>query len=299
MAIFMDGIVRVARTCVKRLGVRQSTALRPGDDLLYSLCVVSVYGIALDGGTAMRQAMDTATKLQNLMRRLGVRSQTKFAKKLGFRNLSSIQRYFDVGRGNMPISQEMLQRMREKIEGEGCPPVTVSEILDLGGIALLTNEKQEHSVNGQNTLIITGDYIPVFSIVDVVTMQDGENEETHPISPPGYIFYNRPLKANERAIRLPDDSLAPTYPADAVAIVELGAEGSPGKPVLVRITQADGSQAGAIRLYNHQGHADDGSKIEVFKATAPYPDYRTLPHGVFPRVEAVGRVTRVIITIEC
>lgn len=247
----------------------------------------------------MRQAMDTATKLQNLMRRLGVRSQTKFAKKLGFRNLSSIQRYFDAGRGSLPVSKEMLQRMRDKIEGEGCPPVTVAEILELGGIAGLTDVKQEHSVNGQNTLIITGDYIPVFSIMDVITMLDSSEDTETTITPPGYIFYNRPLKANERAIRLPDDSLAPTFPADAVAIVELGTPGIPGKPVLLRITQEDGSRVGAIRLYNHRGHADDGSKVEVFEAKPPYPNYRTLPHGVFPRVEAVGRVARVIITIEC
>ena len=248
----------------------------------------------------MRQAMNTATKLQNLMRRLGVRSQTKFAKKLGFRNLSSIQRYFDVERGNLPVSQEMLQRMREKIEGEGCPPVTVAEIFELGGIVGLTDGKQGHSIDGQNTLIITGDYIPVYSIMDVITMRDGSNEETIPVSPPGYIFYNRPLRPNERAIRLPDDSLAPTYPADAVAIVELGAPPCAGKPALVKITEADGSQNGAIRLYSHRGHADDGSKIEAFEATNDtFPNYRTLPQGIFPQVETVGRVARVIITIEC
>lgn len=248
----------------------------------------------------MRQTVDTATKLRNLMRRLGVRSQTKFAKELGFKNFSSIQRYFDVSRGSRPVSQEMLQRMREKIVGDGCPPVTVAEILDLGGIASLTRSGHEDSVHGQDSSIITGDYIPVVSIMDVITMREANDGDVNSASAPGYIFYNRPLKDNERAIRLPDDSLAPTYPADAVAIVELGAAPQAGKPALVKITEADGSQNGAIRLYSHKGHADDGSKIEAFEATNEiFPNYRTLPQGVFPQVEAVGRVARVIITIEC
>jgi hypothetical protein len=240
--------------------------------------------------------VNSGDSLEKLRLRAGIRSRTKFAKKLGYQNLSSLQRYLTGGeRAHKPLPQPLIRRLLDNVAGTGCPPVTRAEILELSGIVALTDVSCEDSVHGQNTSIITGDYIPVVSIMDVITMEDTANT----ITPPGYIFYNRPLKANERAIRLPDDSLAPTYPADAVAIVELGVDGSPGKPVLVRITQADGSQSGAIRLYNHQGHADDGSKTEIFEAKPPYPNYRTLPHGVFPRVEAVGRVARVIITIEC
>ena len=190
--------------------------------------------------------------------------------------------------------------MLDNIAGTGCPIVTRAEILELSGIVALTDINHTDSVHGQNTLAITGDYIPVLSIMDVISMSDTDECGESTVSAPGYIFYNRPLKSNERAIRLPDDSLAPGFPADAVAIVELGAEGRPGKPVLVEITQADGSKSGAVRLYGHQGHADDGSKLEEFEATAPgYPTYRTLPGGVFPQARAVGRVTRVVITIEC
>jgi hypothetical protein len=247
------------------------------------------------------KTMDSGESLEKVMMRIGTRSKTKFAKQLEYSNLSSLQRYLKGGeRAHKPLPRSLVKRLLDNVAGTGCPPVTRAEILEMGGIVSFTKSEHTDSVCGQDSSIITGDYIPVVSIMDVITMRDDDSDSGYTVSLQGYIFYNRPLKANERAIRLPDDSLAPTYPADAVAIVELGATPRAGKPALVKITEADGSQNGAIRLYSHKGHADDGSKIEAFEATNEiFPNYRTLPYGVFPQVEAVGRVTRVIITIEC
>jgi hypothetical protein len=243
--------------------------------------------------------MNSGDSLERLRLRAGIGSMTKFARKLGYSNCSGLQRYTKGGeRAHKPLPQSLVKRLLDNVTGTGYPPVTRAEILEISGIVTLTDTTHPDSVHGQNTVAIAGDYIPVLSIMDVITMDDPEDRRD--ISPPGYIFYNRPLAENERAIRLPDDSLAPTYPADAVAIVELGGTPQAGKPALVRITEADGSKSGAVRLYSHRGHADDGSKIEAFEATnETFPNYRTLPQGVFPQVEAVGRVSRVIITIEC
>ena len=246
----------------------------------------------------MMMPMDSAEGLKRIMRRSGARTQIQFAQRLGYKRENGITRYLSGKYREKPLPEHLIKKLLDNVAGTGYPPVTRAEILEMSGIASLTELEQTDSVHGQNTVAIAGDYIPVLSVMDVITMSDPEDRRD--ISPPGYIFYNRPLAENERAIRLPDDSLAPIYPANAVAIVELGGTPQAGKPALVRITEADGSKSGAIRLYSHRGHADDGSKIEAFEATNDtFPDYRTLPKGVFPQVETVGRVARVIITIEC
>jgi phage repressor protein C with HTH and peptisase S24 domain len=247
----------------------------------------------------MRQAMDTAEKLKKLMHRLGIRSQTKFARRLGYPNLSSIQRYFDATRGASPIPREMMNRMKEKIEGDGCPPVTVTEIFELGGISALTESEQTHSLGGQNTSIITGHYIPVLSIVDAMNMTDLGKEGRDAISPLEYIFNYRQLGEDECAIRLPNDSMAPTLPAGSVAIIKLGAALEPGNIAFLKVTDADGHSRGEIRRYKLRGYSH-GVKLEKFEADSDaYPGYETGPDAAVPAVELVGRVIRVIITVEC
>ena len=248
----------------------------------------------------MMITMDSAKGLKRIMKRSGARTQIQFAQRLGYKRENGLTRYLSGKYREKPLPEKLIKKLLDNVAGTGCPPVTRAEILRLSGIASLTEIEHTDSVHHNNVLTITGDYIPVFDVMDVITMGKPVDDTDTTVTPPGYIFYNRPLAKNERAIRLPDDSLAPTYPANAVAIVEIGGVPAPGKPVLVRVTAEDGSMTGAIRLYNHRGHGDDGSKVEVFESANPaFPDYRTLPQGVFPQAEAVGRVARVIITIDC
>ena len=242
--------------------------------------------------------VDCRDGLQELWVLSGINTKEEFAKKLGLPRATSLSRYFPGGeyRGEI-LPSDLIKKLMEHIAYTGNPPVTPDKILELSGITSLTTTESSRSIVGYNAAITTGCFIPVLSIGDAMTIQIEEGKALV-LSPIEHALSDRHLDGDEVATRIPDDSMAPDFPAGALAIIKIGSGLEPGNLAFLKVTHADGHEVGELRRYKLRGFDDEG-KIEEFEAANDaYPSYRRRTAGQ-PAVEVRGRVVEVTIRIKC
>jgi hypothetical protein len=247
--------------------------------------------------------MDSAEGLKKLIVRSGEKSQTRFAKRLGYKGISSIQPYLNGDQKDKPLPWSLVNRMLKNVRNTGYPPVTEEEILSLSGIGALTKTEAGRSIVGYNAAITTGCYIPVLSIGDAMNIEEKEGE-ARVLSPIKHVLSDRPLCGDEFSVELPDDSMGVRFPAGSLAIVRPMKDGSPplapGQSAFLRITHADGSEEGVVRIYNLKGYSEiTGEKIEDYKALGDgFPSFKVGHGAAFPKVKLVGRVVQIKVTYD-
>jgi hypothetical protein len=242
--------------------------------------------------------VDCKDGLQELLALSGIKTKEEFAKRLGLPRSTSLTRYFPGGeyRGKI-LPPDLVDKLMKNIAHTGSPPVTPDKILELSGITNLTTTESSRSIVGYNAAMATGCFIPVLSIGDAMTIKIEEGKALV-LSPIEHALSDRNLDGDEIAIRLPDASMAPDFPAGALAIIKIGASLEPGSLAFIKITHDDGRELGEIRQYKLRGF-DIAGKIEEFKAiNDAYPSYQQRADGC-PNVEVRGRVVEVTIRIKC
>jgi hypothetical protein len=243
--------------------------------------------------------MDSAEELRKIIKRCGM-SQGRFAQHLGYKQKNSILRYISGEYAGKPLPANLVRKLIKNVANTGCPPVTEAEILKLGGIASLIKTEAGRSIVGYNAAITSGCYIPVLSIGDAMNIEKEEGE-ARVLSPIKHVLSDRPLSGDEFSIELPDNSMAPKFPAGALAIVSPLGEGmslAPGQLAFLRVAYGDEAPQGVVRVYSLRGYTDSDEKIEDYKALNDgFPDYKVGRGGAL-RVKVVGRVVRVQVSYD-
>ena len=259
-----------------------------------------VHGRLVQRGMTKVRAMDSAEGLKKLIVRSGEKSQTRFAKRLGYKGISSIQPYLNGDQKDKPLPWSLVNRMLKNVRNTGYPPVTEEEILSLSGIDALTKTEAGRSIVGYNAAIMTGCYIPVISLGDAMNIEEKEGEALV-LSPIKHMLSDRPLEGNEFSIELPYDSMGLKFPAGSLAIVKPLGEGSslaPGQLAFLRVSHGGEEPHAAVRMYSLRGYTDSGEKIEDYKALNDgFPDYKVGRGGAL-KVKVVGRVVRVQVSYD-
>jgi hypothetical protein len=231
------------------------------------------------------------------------RSKAEFARALGYTQGISMARFFDERKfGARPLPEVLIKRLLNNVVGTGDPPITAKEIINLGGISALPITEDSRNIIATNAALLTGCFIPVLSIGQIMGSEIQEGE-TQALSPPEHVLSDRELDGDEFAIWAPDDGMdAPVkggFPKGSLVIVREGAAPMLGHPALLKITHADGSVEAAIRTYVIQEYTPDGTPIGEFRPLNNIcPKFVVRPPGEFPLIEVKGRVVEVRVTIR-
>lgn len=172
-------------------------------------------------------------------------SYERFARLIGLKGASSVQRYFTDERSTyLPV--EWVRRVADNLAGLGAPPITREEVFELAGpLPTVSTEDQKHT--GVSEISLAARELSLYGAKDLPILGQGRAGDD------SYVFENgasvraytmRPMELfNVRdayAVYIHGDSMSPRFRHGELAYVDPARPPSPGDDVVIQMHDGQG-----------------------------------------------------------